>query len=110
MLTAALGVVGQDPVDSVQAEETKYTTCDPVVIRMSRTNFSVGVVANAGNSELAPYYIGSNNGGVLTQQYSALAHASLEQNIDMQKRFSWGAGIEAWGGYASSAGYQRYVG
>ena len=110
MLTAALDMVGQAPVDSVQAEETKYTTCDPVVIRMSRTNFSVGVVANAGNSELAPYYIGSNNGGVLTQQYSALAHASLEQNIDMQKRFSWGAGIEAWGGYASSAGYQRYVG
>ena len=109
-IATALGAASQVPVDSVQAVDTRYSTCDPVVIRISRTNFSVGVVANAGNSELAPYYIGSNYGGVLTQQYSVLAHASLEHNIDMQKRFSWGAGIEAWGGYASSAGYQRYVG
>ncbi|MBO4804390.1 MAG: hypothetical protein J5503_07555 [Muribaculaceae bacterium] len=109
-IATALGAASQVPVDSVQAVDTRYSTCDPVVIRISRTNFSVGVVANAGNSELSPYYIGSNYGGVLTQQYSVLAHASLEHNIDMQKRFSWGAGIEAWGGYASSAGYQRYVG
>ena len=39
--------------------------------------YTVGILANAGNSELAPYYISSNCGGVLTQQYSALAHASL---------------------------------
>ena len=115
-IATALGAASQDLVDSLQivesaqSEDTKYTTYDPVEIRVSRTEFSVGVVANAGNSELAPYYIGSNNGGVLTQQYSALAHASLEHSIDLQKRFSWGAGIEAWGGYASSAGYQRYVG
>ena len=115
-IATALGAASQDLVDSLQivesaqSEDTKYTTYDPVEIRVSRTEFSVGVVANAGNSELAPYYIGSNNGGVLTQQYSVLAHASLEHSIDLQKRFSWGAGIEAWGGYASSAGYQRYVG
>ena len=72
--------------------------------------YSVGIVANAGNSELAPYYISSNHGGALTQQYSVLAHAGIRHNMKRNERFSWGAGLEAWGGYASSAGYQRYVG
>ena len=110
MLTAALGVVGQESVDSVQAGSTKYTTCDPVATRISRTLYSVGMIANAGNSELAPYYISSNNGGNITQQYSALLNASLVHSTDPDKRFAWGAGIEVWGGYASSAGYQRYKG
>lgn len=72
--------------------------------------YSVGIVANASNSELAPYYISSNCGGTITQQYSALAYASLRHNIDKRERFSWGAGLAAWVGYASSAGYQRHVG
>ena len=72
--------------------------------------YTVGILANAGNSDLAPYYISSNCGGVLTQQYSALAHASLQHNLSTDKRFSWGAGLEVWSGYASSAGYERYKG
>ena len=110
MLTAALGVVGQEPVDSVQAKSTKYSTSDPVETRIYSTIYSVGMIANAGHSELAPYYISSNNGGNITQQYSALLNASLVHSTDPDKRFAWGAGIEVWGGYASSAGYQRYKG
>ena len=110
MLTAALGVVGQESVDSVQAKSTKYSTSDPVETRIYSTIYSVGMIANAGNSELAPYYISSNNGGNITQQYSALLNASLVHSTDPDKRFAWGAGIEVWGGYASSAGYQRYKG
>ena len=132
MLTAALGVVGQAPVDSVQTDSAKYSTFDPVEPRISstfnsvpypsrlheplaetsiyRTYYSVGMIANAGNSKLAPYYISSNNGGNITQQYSALMNVSLVHNTDPSKRFAWGAGVEVWGGYASSAGYQRYVG
>jgi hypothetical protein len=110
MLTAALGVVGQVPVDSIQTEGTKYSTSDPVAIRISRTHFSVGMIANVGNSELAPYYISSNNGGNITQQYSALMNVSLVHSTDLDKRFAWGAVLEAWGGYTSSAGYQRYKG
>ena len=72
--------------------------------------YSFGFMANAGNSELAPYYISSNCGGVITQQYSALVNASLYHNMNMDQRFSWGAGLEVWGGYASSAGYERYKG
>lgn len=110
ILTAALCAAGQIPVDSVQTEGTKYSTFDPYVTRVSRTHFSVGVIANAGNSELAPYYISSNNGGNITQQYSALLNASLVHSTDPDKRFAWGACVEVWGGYSSSAGYQRYVG
>ena len=94
MLTAALGVVGQVPVDSVQAKSTKYSTSDPVETRIFETFYSVGMIANAGNSELAPYYISSNNGGNITQQYSALLNASLVHSTDPDKRFAWGAGIE----------------
>ena len=109
-IATALGAASQVPVDSVQTEDTKCSTCDLVNTRISRTYFSVGMVANAGNSELAPYYIGSNCGGGITQQYSALANASLYHLLDARERFSWGAGIDVWGGYASSAGYERYVG
>ena len=73
-------------------------------------HYSVGVVMNAGDSELAPYYVSSNVGGTVTQQYSALVTARLWHGLKLDKRFSWGAGIEAWGGYASSAGYERYTG
>ncbi len=111
MLTAALCVVGQAPVDSLQSDSTNYPTFDPAVTRISRTHFSVGMIANAGNSELAPYYIGSNCGGTTTQQYSALVYATAKLwNGSLHKRFSWGAGLEVWGGYASDAGYQRYAG
>ena len=72
--------------------------------------YNVGVIMNAGNSELAPYFISSNVGGTITQQYSALATASIHRLMNHGSRFSWGAGVEAWGGYASSAGYQRYAG
>ena len=81
-----------------------------VVAQDADANYSAGVTLNASNSELAPYYISSNNGGNITQQYSALFHARLWHEMDSTSRFSWGAGAELWGGYASSAGYQRYVG
>ena len=72
--------------------------------------YSAGIALNAGDSELAPYYISSNNGGNITQQYSALAFASLHLMQFPSERFSWNAGLEAWGGYSSNAGYERYKG
>ena len=70
----------------------------------------VGVAMNAGNSELAPYYISSNRYGDVTQQYSALLDVSLAHSTDFSKRFAWAVGLEAVGGYTSSADYERYVG
>ena len=84
--------------------ETGVTTAVPDV------QYGVSIVMNAGDSELAPYYISSNSGGTVTQQYDALVVAGLWHALRPTKRLSWGAGIEAWCGYASSAGYERYKG
>ena len=106
-----------DPVLLPRISSTFYSVPYPSALHeplaetsIYRTYYSVGMIANASNSELAPYYISSNNGGNITQQYSALMNISLVHNTDPSKRFAWGAGVEVWGGYASSAGYQRYVG
>ena len=77
---------------------------------MERDAYTVGLTLNAGNSDLAPYYISSNQGGIVTQQYDVLATAGLYHYLDSRERISWGAGITLWGGYTSSAGYERYAG
>lgn len=71
-------------------------------------NYSTGITINAGGKEFAPYHIASNRRGTVTQQHSALVSAALWHTMDTTRRLSWGAGIEAWGGYSSSASYQRY--
>lgn len=113
-LCCASVAMAQEPAGTTltsldQSTDTVYTLeCYGPVF--NENVYSVGIVANASNSELAPYYISSNCGGTITQQYSALAYASLRHNIDKRERFSWGAGLAVWAGYASSAGYQRHVG
>ena len=63
---------------------------------------------NAGNSEFAPYYIASNRGGTLTQQYSTLLSGKLTLATDTTRRFAYGFGAEFWGGYASAVAYDHY--
>lgn len=67
------------------------------------------VIANAGSGDFAPYYIASNNFGILTQPYSVLARASARCGMEMEKRFSYGFGIDALAGYASSTAYLHYI-
>lgn len=67
-----------------------------------------GITANAGTQSLAPYYIASNRGGTVTQQYDLLADAALSHSLDTTRRASWGFGAEVWAGAASSADYDRY--
>ena len=68
-------------------------------------SYEVGLTANAGNSELAPHYIMANQGGTVTQQYGTQLHGALWHAMDTTCRLSWGAGIEAWGGWASDVTY-----
>ena len=103
--------MAQEPTDTILTSLEQSTDTVHMHRYIYERVYSVGIVANAGNSELAPYYISSNCGGTTTQQYSALVYAAAKLwNGSLHKRFSWGAGLEAWGGYASSAGYQRYAG
>ncbi|MDY2865398.1 MAG: hypothetical protein SOV34_01975, partial [Sodaliphilus sp.] len=57
-----------------------------------------GVTANYGKGDIAPYYINSNRGGTLTQQYSTLLNAAAKHELDTTRRFSFGFGAEFWGG------------
>lgn len=56
------------------------------------------IIANAGTGDFAPYYIASNNFGIMTQPYSALARASVWRGMEMDRRFSYGFGIDALAG------------
>lgn len=68
-------------------------------------DWQVGLTAGAGDSQLAPYYIAANRGGTVTQQYSTLLNAGIYHHMDTTRRLSWGAGVELWGGWTSSATY-----
>jgi len=71
-------------------------------------DYEASLTFNTGSEQLAPYYIASNCGGTVTQQHSALLRAALWHTMDTTVRLSWGAGVELWSGYASSADYERY--
>ena len=80
----------------------------PVAADSIAVDYSVGLTINTGSNDLAPYHIASNRQGTVTQRHSALISAALSLEMDTTRRLSWGAGIEAWGGYTSSVDYQRY--
>ena len=61
-----------------------------------------------GNGNFAPYYIASNNHGLLTQSKDALLRFSLNKQPDKSRRFSYGFGIDFITGYTSSVDYLRY--
>ena len=109
-LFSAITAMGQELVRVVDPPSAEFIEDSLIRATDNHCFYFAGVHLNAGNSELAPYYISSNNGGNITQQYSALVTASLYKLMNRSERFSWGAGLEAWGGYTSSAGYQRYKG
>ena len=71
-------------------------------------NYKGEIIANAGSGNFAPYYIASNNYGILTQPRSTLARAAAWKEMETGERFSYGFGIDIIGGYASSTPYLRY--
>lgn len=71
-------------------------------------NYKGEFVGTAGNSELAPYYMMSHNGGVVTQGKNALLRVSAWKDLDLSKRFSYSFGVDAYAGYSNSADYLRY--
>ena len=114
-LFSAITAFGQTPTNDgtvpVSSDTIgQYSCIDAFYNADDYCYYTVGAVMNAGDSELAPYYIAANNGGTITQQYSALVYADIAKYWDKGKRFSWTAGLNAAGGYTSSAGYERYVG
>ncbi len=70
--------------------------------------YEVSLTANASTGDHAPYMIGSWNYGRITGASGIWNDGRIEKRTDLQKRFSWGAGVEYMAGYGSAAEYDRY--
>ena len=64
------------------------------------------VSGNVSSGDFAPYYIMSNNGGVLTQPDAVLMRLDATKEMDKRSRFSYGFGLSAIGGWQSE--YKQY--
>ena len=112
LLWCGVPALAQEPTITTA---TSHSLCDRDTAicgfeAVSYDSYRFGILLNTGDSELAPYYISSNQGGCITQKNSALAYASAHHAMNKSTRLSWGAGLTLIGGYTSSAGYERYVG
>lgn len=65
-------------------------------------------MVNAGGGDFAPYYMASNNHGIITQSKNALLRASIGRPWELDKRFSYGFSADIVGGYGSDVDYLRY--
>ena len=65
------------------------------------------VSGNVSSGDFAPYYIMSNNGGVVTQPAAVLMRLDATKEMDKRSRFSYGFGLSAIGGWQSE--YKQYT-
>ena len=79
---------------------------------LAQTNLTIdygaGVTANLGAGEFAPYYIGANRGGRISQRSGITTEAQIKATTDTANSFSMNIGIDAIGSWASSVCYDRY--
>lgn len=78
------------------------------VVAQEEINYDVSFSANASSGVFAPYFIGSLNHGKTTQKNAVLLDAAVSKDIDDDDRFSWGFGIEAYGGASSRNDYMKW--
>ena len=73
-------------------------------------SFNVGAEVNlgAGSNDFVPFYLHSNRHGKITQSKNAQIDIWAIDSLDSSKRFDFGWGIEALGGYASKVDYMRW--
>lgn len=71
-------------------------------------DYEVGVTGNAGSGNFAPTLITNNNHGVTTSPYGARIRGAVKKSIELDKRFSWGAGVDLIGDYASNITYDKF--
>lgn len=70
--------------------------------------YETSFIGNGGSGDFAPYYISANRHGILTQNYNALLNVGAWHEMDIQKRFSYGFGVSAIGGFSNKLAYSRY--
>lgn len=72
--------------------------------------FEAELLNTAGTGNFAPYYFSANRGGRLTQSANVQLDLRASKEVDLGRRFSWGAGIEAYGGWREQTAYERFDG
>ena len=70
--------------------------------------YSAQAILNAGKGGFAPYYVASNQHGLVTQGRGALLRLSAERGMNLDDRFSYGFGADVVGGYGSGIDYLRW--
>ncbi len=70
--------------------------------------YSATVNAVASSGRFAPYMIGSWNYGRTIAKNQVSLDLEAHRNLDLNRRFSWGAGVEAITGYNHKALYDRF--
>ena len=112
-LCYCVSAMAQEPAKELTTTAYPFCSTDSAAcaqVQVSYDSYQFGILLNTGDSELAPYYISSNQWGYITQKNSALAFAGVHHAMNNSSRLSWGAGLTLLGGYTSNAGYERYVG
>ena len=71
-------------------------------------DLEVSLSAGGGSGEFAPYYIGSNTNGRVTQAGNALLEVKLGTRSRVNSRLSYEWGVDLIGGWASSVDYARF--
>lgn len=71
-------------------------------------DLDLSLSGGSGSGTFAPYYIASNNHGIVTQASNALVGLKLGHDESLGRGWSYSWGVEAIGGYSSTADYIRY--
>ena len=87
----------------------KAFSAGEVETSMSPIEWDVSFTGVGSSGRWAPYFIGSNSGGRHAMKGSADISGLIRKDFDLDRRFSWTAGVELSASYASSAMYDRYI-
>lgn len=71
-------------------------------------SYEATVSANTSTGDFAPYFIGALDGGKHVRAHGAALELTATRQMDMSRRFSWGAGAEVIAGAFSANDYRRW--
>ncbi len=70
--------------------------------------YSVSLLGNASSGDTAPYMLGSWNYGRVTGRAGVWNDGLIKKDVNLGRRFSWGAGFEYMLGYGVATDYARW--
>ena len=70
--------------------------------------YEASLTANVSIGTFAPYMLGSWNYGRINSASGIWQDGRIEKKMTLDRRFSWGAGVEYIAGYGTAADYDRY--